>query len=265
VTTQNNDGKWNPSGGSFSFVLLPPVSQTPLAYTFYAILTLIILWLVFALRTRALVRGQQELTHIVAERTAQLEAEKTALDTARRELRDRATYDSLTNLLNRGTVLESLQHEVSRSIRDNTPLGVVIADLDHFKRINDTHGHLCGDQVIREAADRFRAALRSYDLAGRYGGEEFLFVLPGWDSHQAPERTNRLLDAIRQCPFEVAGTELHLTCSVGAATFRPDMDSPDILEVLRRADDALYRSKNAGRNRATIDNAEPSSQFEHDR
>src|SRR5579872_127912 len=252
VQAQNRDGKWNTEGVSFSFELLPPLSRTPLAYVLYGIAGLVMLWFGIRLRTGTLVRREQELKRIVAERTVQLEAEKQALSAARRELQARATYDSLTGLLNRGAILERLEHEVSRSMRDNSPLGVVIADLDFFKRINDTYGHVCGDEVIRETAERLRSALRSYDLAGRYGGEEFLIVLPGWDAAVAPERVNELLEAIRSRPYLVAGQELRVTCSVGAATFRPNSDAADILDMLRRADTELYRAKQRGRDRASI-------------
>lgn len=253
VIAQNNDGTWNPRGASFNFVLLPALSRTPLAYLLYALFILVTGWYVYAFRMRSILRRGQELTRLVSERTAQLEEEKAALNAARRELHVRATYDSLTNLLNRAAILERLEHEVSRSIRDKTPLGVAIVDLDHFKRINDTYGHLCGDTVIREAADRLRCALRSYDLAGRYGGEEFLILLPGCDLGQVPGRMNHLLEALRARPILLSGEELHLTCSIGATTFRPEHDLPDMLDLLRRADDAMYRAKKSGRNRATID------------
>lgn len=253
VIAQNGDGTWNSAGAAFNFILLPPLYRTPLAYFLYAVFIVVTGWYVYAFRVRAILHRQQELTRIVAERTAQLEEEKAALNAARRELHVRATYDSLTNLLNRGAILERLEHEVSRSIRDKTPLGVVIADLDHFKKINDTFGHLCGDTVIREASDRLRTALRSYDLAGRYGGEEFLVLLPGCDLTQVPRRMNQLLEAMRRRPVVISGDEINLTCSIGATTFRPERDLPDLHELLRRADDALYRAKNSGRNRAAID------------
>lgn len=252
VQAQNSDGKWNISGASFSFVLVPPLTRTPLAYAGYGIAALLIGWYTIRFRTRVLLRRQRELCRIVAERTEQLEAEKKALESARRELQTRATYDSLTGLFNRGAILEGLEHEISRALRDGTTLGVIIADLDHFKRINDSYGHLCGDEVIRETANRLRAALRSYDLAGRYGGEEFLIVLPGWDAAHAPDRVVALLEAIRSRPYLVSGVELRVTWSVGATTLRPTTDAPDTLEVLRRADAELYVAKQGGRDRASV-------------
>jgi len=253
VQAENNDGIWSPTGASFSFSLRPPLSRTPMAYAFYAMLALLLTWGVIAFRTRSLTRRQQELTRIVAERTAQLEAEKAALEATRRELHIQATHDSLTGIFNRAAMLEHLQREISRATRDRTPLGVLIADLDHFKSLNDNYGHLCGDDVIRESADRFRCTMRGYDIVGRYGGEEFLILFPGWDPAPATGRVDDLLESIRSRPFEIGENRIRLTCSIGVATFRPEVDSPSIREVLSRADTALYVAKNSGRNCASFE------------
>jgi diguanylate cyclase (GGDEF)-like protein len=250
VQAENSDGVWNEQGASFNFTIQPPLSRTPLAYIGYGVVALLLTWGVIVLRTQSLVRRQEELTRTVAERTAELEAEKNELEEMRRELHLRATHDTLTGLLNRAAILEHLEHEVSRAKRDRVPLGVLLADLDHFKHINDVYGHLCGDDVIRDAARRFREVLRDYDLAGRYGGEEFLILLPGMDPTLAPERVEELLDAIRSAPFESGGRRLPLTCSIGVATFHPDADSTDTRAILTRADTALYIAKNMGRDRA---------------
>ena len=253
VRARNSDGAWSASSASFRFVLAPPLSRTPITYTLYAILALIAMRFVIRLRTQYLVRRQEDLKLLVSERTAQLEAEKAALDAARKELHNRATYDSLTGLLNRPTILDRLEHEIQRAIRDGFSVGVAILDLDHFKLVNDTRGHLCGDAVIAEAADRIRNALRSYDIAGRYGGEEFLIVMPGWNPERAPQRIDDLLEAIRHGPFRYGIEELKITCSIGVTTFQPEVDLPDILQLLKRADDALYVSKASGRDCRTFD------------
>jgi diguanylate cyclase (GGDEF)-like protein len=253
VQAENNDGIWSPTGASFSFSLRPPLSRTPLAYAFYAMLALLLAWSVIAFRTRSLTCRQQELTRIVAERTAQLEAEKAALEATRRELHIQATHDSLTGIFNRAAMLEHLQREIARATRDRTPLGVLIADLDHFKSLNDNYGHLCGDDVIRESADRFRSTMRGYDIVGRYGGEEFLILFPGWDPAPVTGRVDDLLESIRSRPFEIGENRIRLTCSIGVATFRPEVDSPSIREVLSRADTALYVAKNSGRNCASFE------------
>jgi diguanylate cyclase (GGDEF)-like protein len=253
VQAENNDGIRNLTGASFNFVLRPPITRTPIAYFCYAMVIMLLAWAIVAFRTRSLTRRQQELTRTVAERTAQLESEKAALEATRRELHIQATHDSLTGIFNRAAMLEHLQREIARATRDRAPLGVLIADLDHFKSLNDNYGHLCGDDIIREAADRLRGAMRGYDIVGRYGGEEFLILFPGWDLLHAPGRVDDLLDAVRSIPFEVTDTPIHLTCSIGVATFRPDMDSPSVREVLSRADTALYVAKNSGRNCARFE------------
>ncbi|HEX4006309.1 MAG TPA: two-component regulator propeller domain-containing protein [Acidobacteriaceae bacterium] len=253
VEAQSSDGVWSPPDASFSFVVRPPLTATPFAYVGYGLLVLFLAWGIVALRTRSLILRQWELTRVVAERTAQLEAEKNALELARRELHIQATHDSLTGLANRPAILEHLQREVARAIRDQQPMGVILADLDEFKNVNDNYGHLCGDDILRETAVRLRGATRGYDLVGRYGGEEFLILFPGWDLAVAPTRVDDLLNAIRSRNFPVAGGEVHLTCSFGVATFRPDVDPPDVWEILRRADTALYVAKNSGRNTASFE------------
>ena len=255
VQAENADGVWNDTGASFSFVLRPPLTETPLAYLLYALFGLLMAWGVIVLRTRNLLRRQRELTRVVTERTSQLELEKTALEAARRELHIRATHDSLTGLFNRAAILEHLQREVTRAKRDGEPLGVILADLDNFKNVNDNYGHLCGDDILRETAARFLAAVRGYDVVGRYGGEEFLILFPGWDFHRAPARVEELLDAIRLRPFQIEReeAELHVTCSAGVAVYRPEVDAPSVREILSRADTALYVAKSSGRNTASFE------------
>ncbi len=257
VQAQNNDGVWNQAGASFSFSLRPPLARTPVAYACYAMLALLLAWGIVAFRTRSLMHRQEELTRTVTERTAQLEAEKAALEATRRALHIQATHDSLTGIFNRAAMLEHLQREIARATRDRTTIGVLIADLDHFKNLNDSYGHLCGDDVIRETADRFRAAMRGYDIVGRYGGEEFLILFPGWDFTVAPGRIDDLLNSIRSRPFEAGEGRVTVTCSIGVAMFRPELDSPSIREVLSRADTALYVAKNSGRNCASFEVRNP--------
>lgn len=253
VEAENADGVWSDPGASFAFVLRPPLSKTLYAYAFYIVLATLLVWTIMWYRTRSLTRRHKELERLVAVRTSQLETEKTALEAARRELHVQATHDSLTGLFNHASILEHLEREVARAARDGEPLGVLLADLDNFKTINDNYGHLCGDDVLRETGQRLCSAVRGYDLVGRYGGEEFLILFPGWDFQTAPSRVDDVLNAIRSAPFEIEEGEISITCSVGVAVFRPDVDTPSTREVLSRADTALYVAKNSGRNTASFE------------
>ena len=167
---------------------------------------------------------------------------------AREALREQATHDGMTGLLNRTAVLEALHNEADRASREGYPLSLLIADFDHFKKVNDTHGHLAGDAVLREGARRMKSAVRRYDALGRYGGEEFLVVLSGCDSAAAHAQANRLREAIAAEPFLVGGAFLRVTCSVGVSSrVHPAISQVDAL--IREADLALYAAKNQGRDR----------------
>ena len=163
-------------------------------------------------------------------------------------LREQATHDGLTGLWNRTSILEILQKEAARSAREEQPLAVLMADLDNFKRINDTHGHMVGDSVLRETARRLRSHIRTYDAIGRYGGEEFLVVLPGCDRSGGLAQAERLRASIDHKCFPTPAGEIPVTCSLGLSwTDRPEPSTTKSL--LRAADEALYRAKRLGRNR----------------
>jgi len=167
---------------------------------------------------------------------------------AREALQYQATRDFLTGLFNRAEMLELLQRELVRGQRERKPLGVILADLDYFKCINDTHGHFVGDEVLREAARRLGASVRSYDAVGRYGGEEFLLVMPGSDRVQTQKQAERLRAAIARAPVETTAGAVALTVSLGiASTSEAPEANADTL--LRAADAMLYRAKQAGRDR----------------
>jgi len=173
----------------------------------------------------------------------------------REELRQQATHDGLTGLLNRSTILEALDDEISRAARAVRPVSVIMADLDRFKSVNDTYGHLAGDAVLREAARRLKASARCYDLVGRYGGEEFLIVLPGCDASDAAGQAERMRNAIAGAPFITPSQPLPVTVSLGVAS--SSHCPPDAL--VRLADDALYEAKAGGRNRVVAHLFEPVS------
>ena len=167
---------------------------------------------------------------------------------AREELREQATKDFLTRIWNRSSILDILHRELARAARERRPVGVVLGDLDHFKNINDTFGHFAGDAVLREFARRAVATMRSYDSMGRYGGEEFLMVLPGCDPACTLSQAERLRLAIAGGPVSIEDTHYSLTCSFGAACWQPGMNLT-AEDLIRAADEALYAAKKQGRNR----------------
>jgi two-component system cell cycle response regulator len=182
---------------------------------------------------------------LVGKRILDLQEE---LVSARESMRHAATHDSLTGLMNRGEILCMLQRELERARRERTPVGVVLGDIDHFKSVNDTLGHVFGDEALREIGRRLRAQLRVYDGVGRYGGEEFLMVLPNCDLPNALLRVNELREIIANTPVFCSGVERPITMSMGVAV--SDCDGKNEVEVLlNHADAGLYKAKEKGRNR----------------
>jgi len=182
---------------------------------------------------------------VAGQRVLALQAE---LVEAREALREQATRDGLTGLWNRTAIFDILQSELARSNRSGEPLIVLMADLDGFKPVNDHFGHMTGDAVLRQVAARMRASVRRYDSVGRYGGEEFLIVLPGCELPGGLVLAERIRDAIGTEVFRAGDTEIALTCSLGAAgAVPPAVYHAD--DLVREADAALYRAKRRGRNR----------------
>jgi two-component system, cell cycle response regulator len=167
---------------------------------------------------------------------------------ARETLREQATRDGLTGLWNRTAIFDILQNELARSNRSNQPLIVLMADLDGFKPVNDCFGHMAGDAVLRQVAARMRTSVRRYDAVGRYGGEEFLIVLPGCELPGGLLQAERIRESIEAECFHSGDVEIKLTCSFGAACAMPP-DLPQADDLVREADAALYRAKHYGRNR----------------
>lgn len=176
-------------------------------------------------------------------RILELEAK---LLTAEKDLRHEATHDRLTGLWNRGMVLDYLDRTVKRVRRSGEDLTVAIADVDHFKSVNDTYGHDAGDQVLREAARRIRSALRETDVVGRYGGEEFLIVLASLDLAGQLAALDRVGLAVRHTPIDVGRACVNVTLSIGAAPFVTE--ESDAASLISAADEAMYRAKAQGRN-----------------
>jgi diguanylate cyclase (GGDEF)-like protein len=168
---------------------------------------------------------------------------------AQEALRFDATHDALTGLFNRGEILDRLERELDRQRRTGEPVGVIMVDTDHFKTINDTHGHLVGDEVLREVSHRLKASARVYDSVGRYGGEEFLIVAPGCDVEGTLACALRFREDVENPPFATSVGAIPVTVSAGAITTTGITQGLDCSMVLRMADEALYRAKAKGRNR----------------
>ena len=173
---------------------------------------------------------------------------QTELVAAREALREEATRDSLTRLWNRTSILDTLGRELARGLSEGRPVSVLMADLDHFKNINDNYGHLAGDAVLCAAARHMQSAIRSYDSIGRFGGEEFLVLLPGCNEQDSFHQAERLRHKLSQTDLSAIAPALSITASFGAATAHPGR--PCAAEALiRTADEALYQAKRSGRNR----------------
>jgi two-component system cell cycle response regulator len=163
-----------------------------------------------------------------------------------------AAVDALTGWYNRRFGLERMSQEFGRSVRSNEPLGIVLFDIDHFKSVNDTYGHEVGDNVLKAIAHSVTGVLREGDTLMRYGGEEFLAVLPGageTDLRTVGERMRRIVES--SVIFE-SGTEVRVTISLGGVSF-PSTDVADLDDLIRKADAAMYSAKKTGRNRLMLD------------
>jgi two-component system cell cycle response regulator len=194
---------------------------------------------------------------------------------SREALRFEATHDALTAVLNRGAILTQVQNELNLCGQSTRPISLLMCDIDHFKQINDNHGHLVGDEVLRQISRRLVACIRSGDLVGRYGGEEFLILLKDSknDVRRSPDsmdldgnafirRTEQIGETVRSRLFSTQAGPLSISVSIGAIVIDPLTASAPIELLLARADEALYRAKATGRDRVIF--AEPlvSSPFE---
>ena len=169
---------------------------------------------------------------------------------AQEDLRFKANHDALTSLLNRGAILDNLQRLLHGLA--TAAFSLVLCDVDHFKKINDTYGHNIGDEVLREVSRRLEGSVCGIGRVGRYGGEEFLLLLEGVESHALDGYTDRIAEAIRSRPMLTSGGAIHVTMSGGALTLANLSSPPNIEELLQSADQALYGAKRGGRDQIRI-------------
>jgi two-component system cell cycle response regulator len=171
------------------------------------------------------------------------------------ELERRALRDALTGAKNRGAIVDVLTRELSRSRRTKRPLSIILSDVDHFKHVNDNHGHPAGDSVLKEFVRRTNAEVRTHDDVGRWGGEEFLIVVPECPIDEAIRVADRLRNALGRTPVDVPLGQITVTASFGVAG--TDLGYSDLNTIISAADTALYAAKAAGRNR--VARAEPAA------
>jgi diguanylate cyclase (GGDEF)-like protein len=234
----------------FAFRVAPSPWLNPLALLLYALSAVGGLLGILRLRTRllkertvALSQAVRDRTHIIERQSLDLEASNEELQLANLELTRLSSTDSLTQVCNRMKLDAVLSEETMRATRYRSRFSVCLLDIDHFKKVNDTHGHLVGDAVLVRIAELLRENLRKSDTVGRWGGEEFLLVLPETELEQACLLAEKLRLAIATEPFPVAGRK---TSSFGVATFEP---GDTVVSLLARADEALYEAKHGGRDR----------------
>jgi diguanylate cyclase (GGDEF)-like protein len=224
------------SPAALSFRLTPPWWRTPYFFAFAGITLVALLRLVWRWRHMALLRRQERLEVLVATRTE--------------ELRKMAMYDGLTGLRNRKAIFAVLETAFARARASGERLSIALLDIDHFKQVNDTFGHLAGDAVLMQTAQRLSRAVRATDTVGRYGGEEFLIVFCEADLPMDEERCESLRRAVCSEPVQWNQQQVVVTCSIGVATMMSRAET--ITELLARADRALYRAKTLGRDRVEV-------------
>jgi diguanylate cyclase (GGDEF)-like protein len=180
---------------------------------------------------------------------ATIQKTKADLMQTQASLRFHAEHDGLTGVLNRRAIRDLLRKELARCRRENSTIGVILADVDHFKKINDRFGHGAGDAVLVAAMQRISSALRVYDVVGRYGGEEFLIIAPGCDLDLAQMLAERIRIVVSETPVDIGDETAFITMSLGVTLGTSDSD-PEFLVAL--ADTAMYQAKRKGRNRVEV-------------
>ena len=242
VRGSNKDGIWSKHQAELRIRVLPPWWQTLWARIGFALLLFATAYFAYAMRVRRMRLTAMVLRRKVAEKTQSLEE-------ANRKLEAAARTDFLTSLPNRRELMERGQREFDRGLRYGSNCCVILADLDLFKEINDGMGHDAGDKVLREVASVFNSNIRGQDVVGRWGGEEFLFILPDTDIEGGRAVANNVARRLRATPFEIGGRHITVTATFGVSALDPQLD----LEVcIDQADQAMYAGKRQGRDRVVV-------------
>ncbi len=242
--------------GAMLALKFPPATRGTDAFRLelldYMVLAMILVWMSL-------------LGSYVGSLRARLSGQKSELAAALSRLKEVSIRDELTGLHNRRHLMETLDQQMERATRHDEPFSLCILDLDLFKQVNDTHGHLVGDEVLRAFAERIRSHMRGMDSIGRnsagstfgrFGGEEFLLLLPYAESTGAMACLERLMTATRSRPFATSAGELDVSFSAGIAHHQP---GETVAVLIQRADEALYRAKSDGRDRVVVADARPST------
>jgi diguanylate cyclase (GGDEF)-like protein len=254
VEARDVGGQWSRQPAAFAFQIRSPWWRAWWFFVFVASAAVALVRMVWRWRTLNVTRRQRELERVVAERTQELRQEKQDLLVAREELREQAIRDGLTGLFNHRAFFDLLEMEFARIGRQSGSLALIMADLDLFKKVNDTYGHLAGDAVLQECARRIVASVRPYDSVGRYGGEEFTILMPECRLEEAAERAEQVREAIAQSPVATPAGPISVTCSFGVGAAGSLASKPE--ELVQSADLALYRAKAHGRNCVVASSAE---------
>jgi len=239
--------------------ILPPWWRSKWFYALCVVAVLLLGLVVDRLRAQQLRERSRELEGMVRERTVELEKRRLELEertqeleASREQLRIQAIQDGLTGLLNHVAILRAFAAEMERARRESRTLVLAMVDLDNFKGVNDVYGHLAGDEALRFFAKAVNAAIRTYDHAGRYGGEEFLLVLGEVPAADAQRRLSLLHALTSNIEVAVGEAKFIITCSIGAVVYNPTQGIESMESLLTTADQALYFAKESGRNRVVV-------------
>lgn len=238
IKSTNRYGLWSDKPRVLEIDVLPPWWQTPIAIVIIGALTFLLLFVIFRWRTYALHKRSEVLLQSVKDKTQELQL-------ANERLKVLTTLDPLTEVYNRRGFTENLLREFSRYKREQIPFSIVLIDIDFFKKVNDNYGHESGDIVLKEIADVLRHSTRSYDMLARWGGEEFIALLPNTKLPEAIFIANKYREVIAEHVFKVKQGEIRITLTAGAACIEEHMNADDCIS---QADKLLYEGKSMGRN-----------------